>query len=223
MQSYLQYRRLGAELKSSHSHDEEHFHRQHSTLSHDRTTLYKTLTSGHSRHAALGDLFYLIGSSPGEQQNRSKDHHDSTDSEKTQVDNSDVSLATDGIKVRDRTAKEGGEGSQVFVVNFTHDDPNNPRNWKTSRRIVCVVMVAMIGFLTLASSAIDSAVAPEAAKAFHVSLVVESLATGKHRPSSLHDLANPDICRHMVDWFCTGFHGCRTFLRDVWQKSCLHW
>ena len=44
----------------------------------------------------------------------------------------------------------------------------------------------MIGFLTLTSSSIDAAIAPQAADTLHVSDVVESLTTGMCMSHALH-------------------------------------
>jgi len=86
--------------------------------------------------------------------------------------------ALTGIEVRKRSTKEGGEGN-VFVVGFQGpDDPNNPHNWSLSVRIPCTFLIASIGCVVGIASAIDSSALQEAAKAFGVSEVVESMATG---------------------------------------------
>lgn len=86
--------------------------------------------------------------------------------------------ALTGIEVRRRTTREGGEGN-VFVVGYeSPDDPNDPHNWSTPRRLRCTVVLALIGAVVGFASAVDSPAIPQAAKDFGVSEVVESLATG---------------------------------------------
>lgn len=91
-----------------------------------------------------------------------------------------LGLTLTGIDVRDRTTNEGGDQDrQVFVVGFEGDhDQMNPHNWSITRRMVATFMVAAIGAVVGIASSIDSSAVREAAAEFHVSEVVESLATG---------------------------------------------
>jgi len=91
-----------------------------------------------------------------------------------------LGLTLTGIDVRDRTTNEGGDQDrQVFVVGFEGDhDQMNPHNWSITRRMVATFMVAAIGAVVGIASSIDSSALREAAAEFHVSEVVESLATG---------------------------------------------
>ncbi|KAI4160341.1 MAG: hypothetical protein LQ342_005837 [Letrouitia transgressa] len=176
MQSYLQYRHFGAELHALQERSKEQFHRQHSCNLQDRVSLHKALTSGQSLYAALGDQFYLPAPSSMGQLRYLEQKQSPNNSDTTQLDaGGGFGPNLDGVEVRDGTTKEGGN-NQVFVVHFAHDDPNSPQNWSVIRRILCVLQVAMIGFLTLTSSSINAAVTPQAADALHVSDVVESLA-----------------------------------------------
>ena len=91
-----------------------------------------------------------------------------------------LGLTLTGIDVRDRTTNEGGDQDrQVFVVGFegVHDQMN-PHNWSITRRMAATFMVAAIGAVVGIASSIDSSALREAAAEFHVSEVVESLATG---------------------------------------------
>lgn len=89
-----------------------------------------------------------------------------------------LGLTLSGIEVRRRTTREGGEGN-VFVVGYeSPDDPNDPHNWSTWRRLGCTVPLAGIGAVVGFASAVDSPAIPQAAEEFGVSEVVESLATG---------------------------------------------
>ena len=165
MQSYLQYRRFAVELQILQERGREQFHRQQSCNLHDRASVHKALTSGHFRHAALGDQFYLPAPSSAGQLGDLEQQQPLKSSNATHFDaGSGVGPNLDGVEVRDDIAKESGN-NQVFVVHFAHDDPDNPHNWSVTWRILCVIQVAMIGFLTLTSSSIDAAVAPQAADA----------------------------------------------------------
>lgn len=94
-----------------------------------------------------------------------------------------------GVNVRDRTTKEGGGGKgegdekkdddQVFVVSWEGDDDDlNPHNWSSPRRWFVTVNVALIAAVVGIASSIDSSALMPASMEFHVSEVVESLATG---------------------------------------------
>ncbi|KAK1971562.1 major facilitator superfamily transporter [Colletotrichum sublineola] len=83
-----------------------------------------------------------------------------------------------GIHVRDRTGAEGHGGS-VFVVGWTGpDDPLDPHNWPTAKRIGATLQISMIALFIGAASGVDATVLPQAARALGVSEVAESLATG---------------------------------------------
>lgn len=89
--------------------------------------------------------------------------------------------AMTGVDVRDRTTNEGEKGGLVFVVGYQGEkDPLNPHNWGVGIRIFSTVIIACIGFVVGVASAIDSSALPHAAAEFHVSEVVESLATGEY-------------------------------------------
>lgn len=195
MQSYLQYRHFGAELHALQERSKEQFHRQHSCNLQDRVSLHKALTSGQSLYAALGDQFYLPAPSSMGQLRYLEQKQSPNNSDTTQLDaGGGFGPNLDGVEVRDGTTKEGGN-NQVFVVHFAHDDPNSPQNWSVIRRILCVLQVAMIGFLTLTSSSINAAVTPQAADALHVSDVVESLAIGMYRPHLLYGFVIAYLCQ----------------------------
>lgn len=92
-----------------------------------------------------------------------------------------------GINVRKRNNEEGGDGS-VFIVGFEGDnDPQNPHNWSLARRAFITIMVAAIGFVVGVASSIDSSATSEAAMEFHVSEVVEVMATGAWSATILNE------------------------------------
>lgn len=80
--------------------------------------------------------------------------------------------AMDGISVQ--TAKNGDKFYQVDWESSS--DPQNPHMWSTSARMTTTLVLVSIAFVVTAASSIDSAIAPQAAMAFGVSDVVESLA-----------------------------------------------
>ncbi|GKT53089.1 major facilitator superfamily transporter [Colletotrichum tofieldiae] len=86
--------------------------------------------------------------------------------------------ALTGIHVRDRTGDEG-HGGRVFVVGWAGpDDPLDPHNWPTAKRIGVTLQISMIALFVGAASGIDATVLPQAARALGVGEVAESLATG---------------------------------------------
>lgn len=79
--------------------------------------------------------------------------------------------ALDGISVQ--TAKNG---EKFYRVDWeSPNDPQNPRTWSTGSRLTITLVLVAIAFVVTAASSIESAVAPQAAKEFGVSQVVESL------------------------------------------------
>lgn len=88
--------------------------------------------------------------------------------------------AITGVDVRDRTTHEGEKGGLVFVVGYQGaNDPMDPHNWGVGIRVFSTFIIASIGFVVGVASSIDSSAIPHAAPEFHVSEVVESLATGE--------------------------------------------
>jgi len=89
-----------------------------------------------------------------------------------------IGRAMTGVEVRKRNTNEGGDGN-VFIVGYHDDnDPMNPHTWSNLKRIWITFMVASIGFVVGVASSIDSMAIPQASQEFHVSEVVESMATG---------------------------------------------
>lgn len=82
-----------------------------------------------------------------------------------------------GVHARDRQTHEG-KGEKVFVVGWEGpEDPLNPRNWSTSKRVSCTLQISLIAAAVGAASGIDATVLPQAAVSLGVSEVAESLAT----------------------------------------------
>jgi hypothetical protein len=97
-----------------------------------------------------------------------------------------LGIALTGVDVRSRTTIEDRSLGKVFIVGFDNErDSANPHNWSIIRRVVLTVNIGLITSVVGLASAIDSAALPQAAAAFGVSIVAESLATGLVGISSL--------------------------------------
>jgi hypothetical protein len=94
-----------------------------------------------------------------------------------------IARALTGVNVQTSTlTTTDSRGNQVFIVGWEGpDDPENPRNWTTSRRVIVMLQISLIGLGVGATSGIDSAVLPQAAEEFGVSRVVESVSVGMSR------------------------------------------
>ncbi|KAL4939884.1 hypothetical protein BDV06DRAFT_230787 [Aspergillus oleicola] len=69
-------------------------------------------------------------------------------------------------------------GNSYFQVSWSGpNDPFNPQNWSTPRRIGATLSVCAIALVTTMASSIDSAIITNAASEFQVAEVTESLAT----------------------------------------------
>lgn len=80
--------------------------------------------------------------------------------------------ALDGISIQ-----TANNGEKYYRVDWeSESDPQNPHNWSTTHRMTLTLVLVAIAFVVTASSAIDSAIAPQAAADFGVSDVTESLA-----------------------------------------------
>lgn len=85
-----------------------------------------------------------------------------------------------GVQLKEFVNSTGAPAS-VFLVGWEHDhDPVKPHNYSTAARINATLVVSALGFVVGAASSIGSGVLPQNAKAFGVSEVVASLATGMY-------------------------------------------
>ncbi|KAK9465294.1 major facilitator superfamily domain-containing protein [Lipomyces arxii] len=84
------------------------------------------------------------------------------------------------VTVKNKLESEREEGqTEIFVVGWDGpQDPLNPKNFSTVKRVFTTLMVALLAFTVGSASATDAAVVPQAAKEFGVSEVTESLSTG---------------------------------------------
>lgn len=91
--------------------------------------------------------------------------------------------ALTGVDMHTPHTNERGHdtGGHVFVVGYQGlDDPLNPHNWSTPRRMCYTLLIALIGMIVGFASSVDSPATPHAAEEFHVSEVTESLATSMY-------------------------------------------
>lgn len=164
MQSFIQYRRIGRDAKAQIRRDAEKGHLAPSAGSRHRHNLQES-----HNDSVQG------GNDPSQRTSLSSDRTQTPDA-------NEFVPHLDGVVAQEHTSAKG-ERSQIFVVGWTCDkDENNPHNWTKAKRVACTLLVACITFVCMTASSIDSAIAPQAAKEFGVSLVVESLATGKCGP-----------------------------------------
>jgi hypothetical protein len=127
-----------------------------------------------------------------------------------------------GIEVRRRKTHEGGDGN-VFVVGYEGpNDPMNPKSWSRTKRFAVTFSVASIGCVVGLASSIDSSAVKAAAAEFHVSEVVESMATGLFLIGEFQSMLFVvfpflPFHRHQEFWL-TSF-----FSRRIWRWSVVRW
>lgn len=164
MQSFIQYQRIGRDVKAQIRRDAETGHLALSTGSRHRHNLQE------SHNDSVQD-----SNDPSQRTSLSFDGTQTPDA-------NEFVPHLDGVVAQEHTSAKG-ERSRIFVVGWTCDkDENNPHNWTMAKRVGCTLLVAGITFVCMTASSIDSTIAPQAAKEFGVSPVVESLATGERGP-----------------------------------------
>ena len=167
MQSFIQYRRIGRDVKAQIRRDTEKGHLAPSTGNRHAHNLQQS-----HNDSVQGALCAVSVNDPSQRTSLSSDRTQTPDA-------NELVPHLDGVVAQEHTSAKG-ERSQIFVVGWTcHKDENNPHNWTKAKRAGCTLLVAFIAFVCMTASSIDSAIAPQAAKEFGVSPVVESLATGK--------------------------------------------
>ncbi|CZR54256.1 related to mfs-multidrug-resistance transporter [Phialocephala subalpina] len=170
MQSFIQYRRIGLQVRSQFQRDQE-----------------KAKVDSSQRHRVAQDLAH--GDSAALASSSCTSSADEDDKESERTDNLTIfrtqhSLRTTlahsliGIHARERTTNEG-EGGKVFVVDWEGDnDPSNPRNWSIAYRMLTTLIITCIALVVGAAASADTAILPQAATDFGVSDMVESMAIG---------------------------------------------
>jgi len=198
MQSFLQYRRFRATLEAQLERTNARTTQQHldQDISKKEFTSRDTPSSDDALDTNLeqGHILRDITEESEEKEDPPRESHESelekgeehgyipenTLSRTTTQQSQGTALGRTltGIEVRRRKTHEGGDGN-VFVVGYEGpNDPMNPKSWSRTKRFAVTFSVASIGCVVGLASSIDSSAVREAAAEFHVSEVVESMATG---------------------------------------------
>jgi hypothetical protein len=198
MQSFLQYRRFRATLQAQ--LERNNLRTTQNDLDHDtgkKESLSPETSSSDGAHEPdleRGHALRNISEESEEKEDLPRESHETElekEEEQGHIPENTLSRTTTqqshgtalgrtltGIEVRRRKTHEGGEGN-VFVVGYEGpNDPMNPKSWSRTKRFAVTFSVASIGCVVGLASSIDSSAVKEAAAEFHVSEVVESMATG---------------------------------------------
>jgi hypothetical protein len=198
MQSFLQYRRFRATLQAQ--LERNNLRTTQNDLDHDtgkKESLSPETSSSDGAHEPdleRGHALRNITEESEEKEDLPRESHETElekEEEQGHIPENTLSRTTTqqsqgtalgrtltGIEVRRRKTHEGGEGN-VFVVGYEGpNDPMNPKSWSRTKRFAVTFSVASIGCVVGLASSIDSSAVKEAAAEFHVSEVVESMATG---------------------------------------------
>jgi hypothetical protein len=198
MQSFLQYRRFRATLQAQLERNNLRTTQQHLDQEAGKKESLSPATSSsdgaHEPDLERGYALRNITEESEEKEDLPRESHESElekEEEQGHIPENTLSRTTTqqsqgtalgrtltGIEVRRRKTHEGGEGN-VFVVGYEGpNDPMNPKSWSQTKRFAVTFSVASIGCVVGLASSIDSSAVKEAAAEFHVSEVVESMATG---------------------------------------------
>jgi hypothetical protein len=199
MQSFLQYRRFRATLQAQLERSNVRTTQQHLDQDAGKKELLSPETSSsdgaHETDLERGRALRNITEESEEKEDLPRESHESElekeEEEHGHIPEDTLSRTTTqqsqgtalgrtltGIEVRRRKTHEGGEGN-VFVVGYEGpNDPMNPKSWSRTKRFAVTFSVASIGCVVGLASSIDSSAVKAAAAEFHVSEVVESMATG---------------------------------------------
>lgn len=172
MQSYLQYRRLASTV---------HSQLRGSPASHqnDTTTVEKEtgLTPDRLEKAHTNDSqTRRINAENSESNTDSPVKHDHT-GESAQTT---LAQSIAGVNVQ-KQLETNNQPAHLFIVGWQDEnDPQNPRNYPYSSRLIATLLVSALGWVVGAASSINSGVLPQTTEAFGVSDVVGSLDTGNY-------------------------------------------
>ncbi|KAK2003694.1 major facilitator superfamily transporter [Colletotrichum falcatum] len=180
MQSFLQYRRAGAEAQAQIDRDVGKVRSSSSPGRPQKGEEEGNCTARkEKRQSALPGSLNAVDAEAQEQQPGASETLERSQTARTgHSEGTALGRVMTGIHVRDRTGAEG-HGGCVFVVGWAGpDDPLDPHNWPTVKRIGVTLQISMIALFVGAASGVDATVLPQAARALGVSEVAESLATG---------------------------------------------
>lgn len=174
MQSYLQYRRLGNTVRA-----------QLQTIPNRQN-----FSKGNTTLIPTRDQSSTTSNSESPTENINQDPSDTTDNGNLQEkpfnteDSSQVTLAQSlaGVDIQKRL-NSTNQPAHLFIVGWQDEnDPQNPRNYPFSSRLIATLLVSALAWIVGAASSINSGVLPQTTETFHVSDVVGSLDTGIHFP-----------------------------------------
>ncbi|KAJ5572998.1 hypothetical protein N7450_009982 [Penicillium hetheringtonii] len=170
MQSYLQYRRLGNTVRA-----------QLQTIPNRQN-----FSKGNTTLIPTRDQSSTTSNSESPTENINQDPSDTTDNGNLQEkpfnteDSSQVTLAQSlaGVDIQKRL-NSTNQPAHLFIVGWQDEnDPQNPRNYPFSSRLIATLLVSALAWIVGAASSINSGVLPQTTETFHVSDVVGSLDTG---------------------------------------------
>lgn len=174
MQSYLQYRRLGNTVRA-----------QLQTIPNRQN-----FSKGNTTLIPTRDQSSTTSNSESPTENINQDPSDTIDNGNLQEkpfnteDSSQVTLAQSlaGVDIQKRL-NSTNQPAHLFIVGWQDEnDPQNPRNYPFSSRLIATLLVSALAWIVGAASSINSGVLPQTTETFHVSDVVGSLDTGIHFP-----------------------------------------
>jgi hypothetical protein len=171
MQSYLQYRRLGDSVRAQLDHAYAQ-RNANSTVKRDSTP---SPSSGSASINSTDDDNQISGDNDAAARSNSEPLEKSKTqrSEKTALAHS---LA--GVDIQKQLASTN-QPADLFIVGWDgKDDPQNPKNYSFSSRLIATLLVSALAWVVGAASSINSGVLPQNTAAFGVSDVVGSLVTG---------------------------------------------
>lgn len=171
MQSYLQYRRLGDSVRAQ-LDDVNTQRNSNATVKRESTSssssVSDSVSSTESGNQNIRHDDAAVSSNP--------DPLEKCKTQRSQRTALAHSLA--GVDIQKQLASTD-QPADLFIVGWDgKDDPQNPMNYSSTRRLIATLLVSALAFVVGAASSINSAVLPQNAAAFGVSDVVGSLVTG---------------------------------------------
>lgn len=171
MQSYLQYRRLGDSVRAQ--LDRAHAQRNTNLVVKGDLAQSSSLGSESISSTESADRINCEDAAAVASSSQPLEKSKTKRSEKTALAHS---LA--GIDIKKQLASTN-QPADLFIVGWDgHDDPQNPKNYSFSSRLVATLLVSALAWVVGAASSINSGVLPQNTAAFGVSDVVGSLVTG---------------------------------------------
>ncbi|KAK5790449.1 hypothetical protein VI817_007736 [Penicillium citrinum] len=163
MQSYLQYRRLGNTVRA-----------QLQTIPNRQN-----FSKGNTTLIPTRDQSSTTSNSESPTENINQDPSDTTDNGNLQEkpfnteDSSQVTLAQSlaGVDIQKRL-NSTNQPAHLFIVGWQDEnDPQNPRNYPFSSRLIATLLVSALAWIVGAASSINSGVLPQTTETFHITMM----------------------------------------------------